>query len=38
MHNLNKVMLIGNCAAKPEIKRTKNGKCKARLRVATNRF
>ena len=38
MSNLNKVMLIGNCGGKPELKTTTNGKTLAKLRVATNRF
>lgn len=38
MSNLNKIMLIGNCAAAPETKTTKNGKTLAKLRVATNRW
>ena len=37
MSNLNKVMLIGRCAAKPEFKTTKGGKPFAKIRLATNR-
>lgn len=37
MSNLNKVMLIGHCAAKPEKKTTQAGKTLAKVRVATNR-
>ena len=38
MSNLNKVMLIGNCAGKPECRETQSGKKVANLRVATNRW
>jgi single-strand DNA-binding protein len=36
MSNLNKVMLIGHCAAKPEAKTTTSGKKLAKIRLATN--
>ena len=38
MSYLNKVLLIGNCAARPEVKTTTTGKTLAKLRVATNRY
>lgn len=34
--SLNKVILIGNCAADPEIRRTQDGRPIANLRVATS--